>query len=189
MIEKQNGLIVVLAGPSGAGKSVILKLLGKLLHDAVFSVSVTTRLPREDEVDGINYYFWHPEQFVDAREAGEFIESARVGDRFYGTPEAFVKESLVNGKIVLMDLDCSGVSQIRASCKERNWKLLDIFILPPSMQILEERLRKRGEKEIEQRLARAEGEVAQQCDFTLVITNRDIGVCVEEIISVIEGFR
>lgn len=135
-----KGLLIVISGPSGAGKGTICKNLLEREPQLCLSVSATTRSPREGEVDGVNYHFMTKEDFKHKIEEGDFIEYAQVYDNFYGTPKSNVEKLLNEGKDVILEIDIQGALKV----KENFDSGVFIFILPPSMEELKQRIIKRG---------------------------------------------
>jgi guanylate kinase len=155
------GLLLVLSAPSGAGKTTLARRFLAHHPDAVFSVSVTTRLPRGAERDGVDYHFVAPGRFAELVEAGAFAEWAEVHGQRYGTLRATVEESLAAGRIALFDIDVQGGSRIKAAWPDRT---AAVFVLPPDARELERRLRGRStdsEEMVRLRLAAARAEVAR----------------------------
>jgi len=147
---QRRGILFVISAPSGGGKSTLLKRL-KPEDDFVYSVSCTTRLPREGEVHGREYFFLTPEDFESRVAAGDFLEHARVHGHRYGTLRETVMESLLQGRDVLMDVDIQGAAAIRHySDAEIHSSLVDIFLMPPSFAELKRRLTQRGTDSVEQ---------------------------------------
>jgi guanylate kinase len=169
------GLLLVLSAPSGAGKTTLAHRFREMHPDAVFSVSATTRAPRGAERDGVDYHFVSPSRFAEMVKAGAFAEWAEVYGQRYGTLRSTVEDALAAGRIALLDLDLQGGSRIKAGWPERS---ATIFVLPPSPDELERRLRGRstdGEEAIQRRLAAARAEVAKGlsgCDY--VVVNDDL---------------
>ena len=171
-----NGLLLMISGPSGVGKSTLIQRLhGKF--DFVFSVSATTRKRTKDEVDGVDYYFIDEKTFKQWIEEDRFLEHAIVFDKyFYGTPAKPVQDQLQQGRIVVLDIDVQGASQVRAHAPDA----LGVFILPPSEEVLHQRLIGRGREEenlIEQRFSKARSEIeeARKTDiFDALIVNDDL---------------
>ncbi|NLN56067.1 MAG: guanylate kinase [Clostridiales bacterium] len=166
-----KGLLIVISGPAGVGKgTVIKKLLEK--EDYVYSVSVTTRKPRPGEADGVSYYFVGKEEFQKKINTGEMLEYAEYVGNFYGTPRSFVTRMLDQGKNVVLEIDTAGALQIKRQMPDA----LLVFISPPSMEDLEQRLRGRGtedEASIEKRLDAAKKELALISKYDYVVINDD----------------
>lgn len=153
---RRQGILFVVSAPSGTGKSTLCKSL-RLTQDLVYSVSCTTRSPRPGEVDGEDYHFITPELFEEKLAQGEMLEHAKVVNNYYGTLKANVKDALLAGRDVLLDIDVQGAESIR-QCDDEviRQSLVDVFIVPPTLPELEKRLRNRGteeEEEIQRRLA------------------------------------
>ncbi|MCR5257944.1 MAG: guanylate kinase [Desulfovibrio sp.] len=164
------GTALVLSAPSGAGKTTLVKKLIQEFPNFGFSISFTTRAPREGEVDGRDYRFTTKEDFLQRRDRGEFAEWAMVHGNCYGTPLAPLREMLQQGRDVLFDIDVQGAAQLRLSLPHARL----VFILPPSMQELERRLRSRGtdaEDVIQVRLANARAEMREARWFDDIVLN------------------
>ena len=178
-----KGKMFVISGCSGVGKNTVLGMMMKQRNDLLFSVSATTREPRPDEIDGVHYYFITPEKFQEMVAAGEFLEYDGHNDRFYGTPRAQALEKMERG-IVLLDIEPKGAAQVRKAMPEATL----IFIMPPSMEELERRLRDRGdtsEDQILMRLERAHWEMEQRTWYDHVVVNDVAERCAEEILKII----
>ena len=160
---KRSGILFLISAPSGGGKSTLLKMLSEE-PDFVYSVSCTTRAPRPGEVDGRDYHFLSVAEFERRIAAGEFLEHAQVHGNFYGTLRQTILDSMNSGRDVLMDVDIQGAARIRANADARvRAALVDIFLMPPSMDELRRRLLKRGTESPEQldvRLRNAKTEMA-----------------------------
>jgi len=176
-------LLVIVSAPSGAGKSTLCDRLVSERNDIVYSISCTTRPPRGEEIDGKDYYFLTSSQFDDGIARGRFLEHAVVHGNKYGTPRKMVEESMMAGKSVIMDIDVQGARQIREfAVKLPKGDLIrdgyvDIFIAPPSIQVLRVRLEKRAEdkvEDVERRLRNAELEMKSIGDYMHVIVNDDL---------------
>ena len=169
----REGIALVLSAPSGAGKTTLVKrLLAEFPHIG-YSVSCTTRQPRQGEVDGRDYIFLNREEFEQRRAQGYFAEWAEVHGNFYGTPLEPVKDSLRQGQDVLFDIDVQGAAQLKLSLSEATFA----FILPPSLHELENRLRGRGlddEPTIARRLVNAHAEILQARWYDSVIVNDNL---------------
>ncbi len=183
----EQGLLVVISAPSGGGKTTIIrKVLER--HDPrfVYSVSCTTRKPRQNEVDGKDYFFLSEAEFKKRIAEGEFIEWAIVHDNYYGTSRATIDHFLRQGKVVLLDIDIQGGIEVKRIYGDQ---ALLIFIKPPSMQDLEHRLRTRqsdSDAVIRKRLDNARHELKKQSQYDAVITNDILENTVDQVIATIE---
>ncbi|HWR72823.1 MAG TPA: guanylate kinase, partial [Nitrospirota bacterium] len=158
MMQRRDGLLFVVSAPSGAGKTSLCRALSESLENLVHSVSYTTRKPRTREIEGRDYYFITGERFQEMVRAGDFAEWAQVHSNYYGTSRRVLSDIAAEGIDVILDIDTQGAKQI----KERYLRAVFIFILPPSLQVLEERLRNRqsdNEDEIRKRMQRARDEI------------------------------
>ena len=178
-----KGKLVVISGCSGVGKGTVLGIMMKKRSDLSFSVSATTRSPRPNEVDGEHYYFITKQRFEEMIEAGEFLEYDAHSANYYGTPRAQAEEKRQRGH-VLLDIEPMGAGQVRKADPEA----VLIFIMPPSMEELERRLRGRGdtpEDQIQMRMERAHWEMDQRHWYDHVVVNDDAERCAEEILKII----
>ena len=178
-----KGKLFVISGASGVGKSTVLKKVMETRDDLSFSVSATTRAPRPDEVDGKNYYFVSKKQFEDMIAADAFVEYDDHMDNYYGTPKAQLEEKLVFGSVIL-DIDPNGAFHV----KEKWPDAVLIFIAPPSMTELEQRLRSRGDtsdEQISMRLQRYQWELEQKDRYDHTVINDQVDTCAEEILNII----
>ncbi|MCQ2505530.1 MAG: guanylate kinase [Saccharofermentans sp.] len=184
----KHGLIVSLSGPSGVGKGTILAKVREDFPDSKSSVSVTTRSPREGEEEGVAYYFRSKEQFKQMLSDGEIIEYDEYVGNYYGTPAAPLKEMSASGSDVLLDLTIAG----SLALKEKFDEAVTIFILPPSFEELEGRLKGRGtetEEVVAKRMAQAKGEILRANEFDYVVVNDDLETAASKIEAIIEAER
>ena len=180
----QQGKLFVLSGPSGVGKGTILTRLFVDFQDIEYSVSATTRQARAGEVQGENYYFMSEEEFFQLVENDQLIEWANVHNNYYGTPKEYVDKTLKKGQDIILEIDIQGAKQVRENYPDAVF----IFLLPPSLQELEQRLEQRGSedkrnKKIRLRNAREEMQEKQKYDY--VIINDRIEETVDQLRSII----
>ena len=186
---RRRGVLFVLSSPSGAGKSTISRKLLAADDTLKMSVSATTRPMRPGEVDGKDYHFVDLEKFRAMVAENEFLEWAHVFDNRYGTPRAPVEEMLKSGRDVLFDIDWQGAQQLHQIA---GGDVVRVFILPPSMEELERRLRGRAtdsEEVIQRRMARAAGEVAHWDGYDYVLCNDDADACFEKVKTILDAER
>lgn len=179
-----RGKLIVISGASGVGKGTVLARMMEKRKDLSFSVSATTRPPRPNEVDGVHYYFISRERFEQMIAQGEFLEYDNHAANYYGTPRAQAEEKRQNGH-VLLDIEPNGAKAVKAAAPEA----VLVFIMPPSMQELERRLRGRGdtsEEQIQMRMNRAVWEMEQRSWYDYVVVNDDADRCAEEILNIID---
>lgn len=179
----KKGKLIVISGASGVGKGTVLGIMMEKRKDLSFSVSATTRPPRPGEIDGVHYYFITREKFEAMIAAGEFLEYDAHAANYYGTPRAQAEEKQTHGP-VLLDIEPKGAKQV----KEKAPDAVLIFIMPPSVQELERRLRGRGdtsEEQIQMRMERATWEMEQRVWYDHVVVNDDPERCAEEILKII----
>lgn len=183
-----KGTLFIVAAPSGAGKTT---LVGRLLAEdrrVVHSISYTTRPPRPNEVDGREYHFIDVQRFLAMRSAGEFAEWAEVHGNFYGTSRAWLESSINAGDDVLLEIDWQGAQQVRRQFPDA----VGIFILPPSFEELERRLRQRGTESddvIDRRLVAALGEMRHVAEFDFVIINTVLAEALEDLKAAVRAAR
>ena len=180
-----RGLLIVGSGPSGVGKGTIHKEILKQCDNLGYSISITTRKPRMDEVEGKDYFFVTKTKMLQMIDNDELLEYADVFGNFYGTPKAYVEEQLAAGRDVLLEIDVQGALQI----KEKMPEALLIFIAPPDMDELERRLRGRNTdapEVIERRLTDAIWEMDQQKKYDYVIVNDTVDKAVEEYLEILQ---
>ena len=181
----KKGLLIVFSGVSGVGKGTILsKLMPMEDLNLSYSVSMTTREPREGEVEGVNYFFVSKQRFKQAIKNGELLEHARFVGNDYGTPKDFVEKMREEGKNVILEIEIKGAKQIMEKCPDA----LSIYIVPPSIEELENRLRLRStedEETILKRISKAKKEMKDIDFYEHVVCNDDLDVAVEEVRKII----
>ena len=180
----KKGLLIVLSGPSGVGKGTVIKELMK--NDDLklsYSISMTTRKPRNGEVDGVNYFFVDRDTFLKAIDDGELLEHAEFVCNMYGTPVSYVEKLRNEGRNVLLEIEVQGAMQVKKKCPDA----LSIFIIPPSMEELASRIRGRNsepEEIVQQRLDKAKKEMEMVTQYKYVVCNDDV-ILASDIISAI----
>ena len=187
--RRRRGLLIVLSSPSGAGKSTISRMLLKADPEVTMSISATTRPMRPGERNDVDYHFVSDAEFDRLIEAGEFVEWAPVFDYRYGTPKAPVKAALKAGSDILFDIDWQGTQQLHSAMGE---DLVRIFILPPSLEELERRLRNRAtdsDEVIRRRMDRAAAEISHWAEYDYVLVNRDTETCLAEVEAIVAAER
>ncbi|WP_297734950.1 guanylate kinase [uncultured Maricaulis sp.] len=186
---RRRGVLLALSSPSGAGKTTLSKRLLSQNPDVVLSVSATTRKPRPGEVDGQDYHFISVDEFKAKIEDDEFFEWAEVFGRYYGTPKSPVMEAVEDGRDVVFDIDWQGAQALAAAAPE---DAVRVFILPPSLALLEDRLRKRGQDSpdiIKDRMARAKDEISHWHEYDYVIVNDDFARALEKLNEILHAER
>lgn len=181
--------MLVLSSPSGAGKTTLSRELLKAEDDLQMSVSATTREPRPGEVDGVDYIFVDKDRFSAMRDGEEFLEWALVFEHFYGTPRKPVEDALRAGKDVLFDIDWQGTQQLQKTCKS---DLVTVFVLPPSMQALEERLKTRAQdsqETVRKRMAGAANEIQHWKDYDYVVVNDRVEASLDVVRAILAAER
>jgi guanylate kinase len=188
MVRNNPGMLIVLSGPSGAGKDTVLKKLLESDDNLMLSISATTRSPRAGEVDGRDYYFISKSEFVQLISKNGMLEHAEYCGNYYGTPHAAVEDSMAKGRDVILEIEVQGGAQVRMKCPGS----VSIFILPPSLKVLEERLRARKTEEeavLQKRLQTAREEILQASQYDYVVVNDVLEECVDEICMIIRSER
>lgn len=186
---KRRGIMLVLSSPSGAGKTTIAKKLLELEPELAPSISVTTRPRRPGEVDGQDYIFVTPGEFEDLVRKGEFLEHAEVFGYNYGTPRKRVLNNVVAGKDIIFDIDWQGTQQLAQLAR---LDLVSVFILPPSTQELERRLKNRAQDEanvVHRRMAEAVTEMSHWAEYDYVIVNEELTASVTQIRAILTAER
>ena len=185
----RRGLMLVLSSPSGAGKTTLSRRLLDSDPELTMSISATTRHPRRGEIDGKDYYFLTTEDFGIMRNKGEFLESAKVFDNYYGTPRGPVEEALKAGRDVLFDIDWQGTQQLTENAKG---DLVKVFILPPSAYELERRLKTRAQDSDEvvaRRMEEASEEISHYSEYEYIIVNDDVDNTFRELQAILHAER
>ena len=180
----RKGLLVLVSGPSGTGKGTVCNLLREKHPELAYSISATTRQPRPGEVDGVNYYFYDKAKFEAMIEAGELLEWANVYGNYYGTPKQAVLDRLEAGEDILLEIDTQGALNVMEAMPEG----LYVFLLPPSLEELEKRLRGRGtetEESIARRLGAAKEEIGRAVKYRYVVVNYTVDKAEETIANII----
>lgn len=187
-MNTSTGQLYILSAPSGAGKSSLLTELAKQLPTTVTSISHTTRSMRPGEQEGVHYYFVSVETFRQQIDAGNFLEYAQVFDNYYGTSRQTVEKLLNAGKDVILEIDWQGARQVRFT----HPSVISIFILPPSIEALSERLHKRGQDSdevIQRRMRAAQTEMAHYPEYDFVVINDDFATALAELSSIFRSER
>ncbi len=187
MSSFKKGGMFILSSPSGAGKTTLVKKISKNKNFSV-SVSHTTRLPRPNEKNGKDYFFISKNNFKKLIKKGEFIEHAKVFDNYYGSSKKLVINQLKMGKNIIFDIDWQGTRQIRN--KNLNYKLLTIFILPPSRSELLNRLMKREKnntKTVKKRMKEFKKDLSRWKEYDYVVINDNLGICFKKIMNIIKS--
>lgn len=182
----KKGLLIIMSGPSGVGKGTVRKyFMDDESLKLAYSISMTTRLPRDGEVDGVDYFFTTKEKFEEAIEHDELLEWAEFVGNYYGTPKSYVEKLRNEGKNVLLEIEVQGAQQVCEKCPDA----LSIFILPPNMQELENRIRGRkteAEEIVQQRLAKAEKEMKLVNNYKYNVCNDDPKLAADLISTIIK---
>ena len=179
-----QGLLIVVSAPSGSGKTTLCKKLVSTCSDARHSISATTRSPRKGERDGQDYFFLTTREFERRKRNKEFLEWARVFGEYYGTPRKFIREATKKGKSVVLNIDVQGALQI----KRLHPEAVFIFVLPPSINVLEQRLRRRKKdsaQEISKRLQLAKTEINRIDNYDYVIINKSISDSFRRLLAIV----
>lgn len=183
----KRGLLIVISGPSGVGKGTVRKaLFAKKGHDLVYSVSMTTRAPREGEIEGKDYYFVSKEVFEERIKEGKFLEYTKFVGNYYGTPLDKVEEQLDNGKEVVLEIEVEGAKQVRKKMKDA----IFIFIAPPTMADLKARLKSRGtesEEIINERYEKACREIGLAYLYNYIVVNDTVENAADKIMAIIRS--
>ncbi|MBQ5795969.1 MAG: guanylate kinase [Kiritimatiellae bacterium] len=193
---KTKPLFIVMSAPSGCGKSTLIDMLLQEYPDIVYSISCTTREPRGEEEDGLDYHFLSKERFEELIAENAFIEYANVHGNYYGTLKSPIVEVLAEGNSMIMDIDVQGAAKVRDYVRSlpntdaMKAGYVDIFIDPPSMEELRNRLEGRGtdsQATIEKRLANAEGEIQRAGEYMFRVTNDDLAIAYKRLCDLIDA--
>ena len=194
--KKTKPLFIVMSAPSGCGKSTLIDMLLQEYHDIVYSISCTTREPRGDEEDGLDYHFLTTGRFEELLAENAFIEYAKVHGNYYGTLRAPIEEVLGEGNSMILDIDVQGAAKVREYVRSLpntdplKIGYVDIFILPPSIDELRARLVGRGTDSpatIERRMANAEGEISRAGEYMYKVTNDELDVAYKRLCDLIDA--
>jgi guanylate kinase len=183
-----SGILYIISAPSGAGKSSLTAKLLEEDRNVHLSVSYTTRAPRLGEIDGRDYHFVDKERFMGMLQRGEFLESAEVHGNHYGTSEAWIRAQRAIGRDIVLEIDWQGAQQVRRLVSDT----VGIFILPPSIEELERRMRRRGqdsEEVVRRRLAAAADEMSHAAECEYVIINNDFEEARRDLVAVVRASR
>ena len=185
----KKGLLIILSGPSGVGKNCVRQEIMKSHRiDLTYSISMTTRKPRDKEVDGVDYYFVSDEEFDKNIEAGNFLEWASFVGHKYGTPKDKVEALRKQGKNVFLEIEINGASQVMKSVKDD--RVISFFLMPPSLSALENRIRKRkteSEEVIQERLQKGQKEMKMTENYDHVVVNDKVSRAAQEIVDLIKA--
>lgn len=185
----KRGMLIVLSGPSGVGKGTVRKaLFDEPDTDFQYSISMTTRQPRDGERDGVDYFFVSKEQFEENIKNGEMLEYAKYVDNYYGTPLTYVNETLDSGKDVFLEIEVNGAMQVRANCPDAVF----VFLTPPDLMELKHRLIGRGTEEIDvinARIKKAVSEIKMMRNYDYAVVNDEVANAVASIRTIIRSER
>lgn len=184
----ERGHLFIISAPSGTGKTTLLKAVRKRFPDMLYSISSTTRAPRNGEQDGVDYHFISRAAFKKNIEKEYWAEWAEVHGNYYGTSAQFIEKSLASGRDVFLDIDVQGTVQILKHFPDS----VTIFVLPPSMNILRKRLAERGTESktvMEKRLAEAQKEMTHKNRYAHIIVNDELPQAIEKLTAIIQGYR
>ncbi len=187
-MKTKKGLLFVVSAPSGAGKTTLCRAVTAAVENLTHSISYTTRKPRPGEIDGRDYFFVSHERFQEMLNAGDFAEWAEVHSNLYGTSRRVLDDMVSRGLDIILDIDTQGAKQIKTKCDPAVF----IFILPPSLDILEERLRNRKsdrEDEIRRRMGRSREEIKDYRMYDYIIINRDFDRALAELHAIVVAER
>jgi len=184
----EPGHLFIISAPSGGGKTTLSQVMVNRFKDILYSVSYTTRSPRNSEQDGVDYYFIQKKDFQKRIESGHWAEWAEVHGNYYGTSADFLEKGLASGRDILLDIDVQGTLQILGNYPDS----ITIFIMPPSLETLRKRLEMRRTESraiIKRRLLTAEKEMAQKNLYRYIIVNDQLSASIEQLVAIIEKYR
>lgn len=187
-LHAPSGQLFIVSAPSGVGKTTLINRIRSERPDLCFSVSVTTRSPRPGEVHGRDYFFISKEEFIRGVETEAFIEWAQVHGNYYGTYSGQIRDWLTEGKDVLLDIDVQGARQVRCAAPHA-WT---IFVVPPSLEVLQQRLKRRGTEtadQLETRLAAARAELQEAAWYDFIVLNDDLQEAVRDFSAILRACR
>ena len=182
----KKGMMVILSAPSGCGKDTVFHEILNIRNDVKESISATTRQPRTGEVDGVNYFFLTKDKFEEMIENNEFLEYASYNNCYYGTPKKAAMDMVLQGKICFLIIECQGAKKVMKNCPDA----VSIFLMPPSIETLEKRLKKRNtdsEEQIANRLRIAEEEINSSSMFDYIVVNNELEKAVDEINEILNN--
>ncbi len=191
-MNNHKPFLIIISSPSGAGKSTLCDMVLKNDKNIKLSISATTRPKRLKEIDGQDYYFLSKEKFLQMVKDDQFIEHANVFDNDYGTPKKMVEEELKNGHEVIFDIDWQGARQIKEKFKSDPNLIVSIFILPPSLQELERRLKNRAQDDdetVKKRMIKAQDEISHFNEYDHVLINDNLQETYQKIVAIIDNKR
>ena len=191
-MNNHKPFLIIISSPSGAGKSTLCDMVLKNDKNIKLSISATTRPKRLKEIDGQDYYFLSKEKFLQMVKDDQFIEHANVFDNDYGTPKKMVEEELQNGHEVIFDIDWQGARQIKEKFKSDPNLIVSIFILPPSLQELERRLKNRAQDDdetVKKRMIKAQDEISHFNEYEHVLINDNLQETYQKIVAIIDNKR
>lgn len=184
--KNDKGILLVVSGPSGAGKGTICSAIRKMYPDLGYSISMTTRKPRKGEEEGVSYFFRTNEQFKKLIDKDAFLEYAKVYDHYYGTPKKFVFDQIAAGKSVLLEIDIQGAMQVKKQYPEGVF----IYIVPPSLKVLSERIHHRGtdsEEVIQKRLSQITKELSMAHQYDYIVVNDILQDAVNKVSAILQA--
>jgi len=182
---KRKGKVIVITAPSGTGKTTIIRAILKVLDSVVYSISATTRKKRQNEIDGVDYFFIDEATFLARIKENQFVEWEKVYDYYYGTPKTFVEKVISEGKSILLEVEVNGALSIKNVYPDA----VMVYLLPPSLEELEKRLRARkteNELDFQKRIERAKMELSLKEKFDYFIVNNNLNVAILELKELIE---